>query len=215
MVADDIAAVMRADMTLVAVDGVDGAGKTHFADELESRLQERGTRVERASVDGFHNPSEVRYRRGRDSPEGFFRDSYDYEALCELLLEPLRRGDPRFVRAVYDVHDEVPIDSEPESTPHGGVLIVDGIFLHRPELRNYWDYSIFLDVDFSVSIPRGAQRGYSDPDPSAVSNHRYIEGQNLYPRECSPREHATVVIDNNELTEAGITRRNSADGASE
>ena len=35
-------------------------------------------------------------------------------------------------------------------------LIVDGIFLHRPELSTYWDLSIFLKVDFRVSVPRGA-----------------------------------------------------------
>lgn len=214
-VADDIVTLMRAGITLVAVDGVDGAGKTHFADELEGELQEFGTPVVRASVDGFHNPPEVRYRRGRDSPEGFFRDSYHYDALREVLLEPLRRGDPHFVRAVYDVHEEAPVDHEPEDTPHGGVLVVDGIFLHRHELRSFWDYSVFLDVDFTVSIPRGAQRGYGAPDPSAGSNRRYVEGQRLYLRECSPQEHATVVIDNNELAEAAITRRNSIGIASE
>ena len=41
-----------------------------------------------ASVDGFHNPREIRYRLGRASPEGFFRNSYDHEKLISLLLAP-------------------------------------------------------------------------------------------------------------------------------
>lgn len=57
----------------VAIDGVDGAGKTHFADELADVPTGRGTPVVRASVDGFHHPPEVRHRRGRGSPEGYFR----------------------------------------------------------------------------------------------------------------------------------------------
>ncbi|KAF0805900.1 phosphoribulokinase [Alcanivorax xiamenensis] len=65
----------------VAVDGADGAGKSTFADELWRMLRADEIRVIRASVDGFHNPEVVRYRRGRYSPEGFYYDSYDYEAL--------------------------------------------------------------------------------------------------------------------------------------
>lgn len=56
----------------VAIDGVDGSGKTTFADELGSFIAAEGRSVIRASVDGFHNPKAVRYRLGRHSPEGFF-----------------------------------------------------------------------------------------------------------------------------------------------
>jgi uridine kinase len=54
----------------VGIDGVDGAGKTTFADELREALTPSGRPVIRATVDGFHNPKTVRYRRGRSSPEG-------------------------------------------------------------------------------------------------------------------------------------------------
>ena len=74
----------------VAVDGVDGAGTTFLADELAEELAGRGATVIRASVDDFHHPREVRYRLGRTSPAGFFRDSYDYGKLVLLLLEPTR-----------------------------------------------------------------------------------------------------------------------------
>jgi uridine kinase len=30
------------------------------------------------------------------------------------------------------------------------ILLFDGIFLHRPELRPYWDFSIFLAVNFNI-----------------------------------------------------------------
>lgn len=71
----------------VAIDVVDGAGKTHFADELADVLAGRRSPVIRGSVDGFHHPPEVRHRRGRGSPEGYFRDSYDYPWMIELLSE--------------------------------------------------------------------------------------------------------------------------------
>jgi uridine kinase len=82
------------------------------------------------------------------------------------------------------------------------------MFLHRPELREYWDFSIFVDVDFEISIPRGAARGvgYGSPNPDALSNRRYIEGQKLYFMECRPHEYASIVVDNNDLSSPKITR---------
>jgi uridine kinase len=62
-----------------------------------------------------------------------------------------------------------------------------------------------LEVDFNVSIPRGAGRGYGDPDPAAASNRRYVEGQRLYLATCRPQERATWVIDNNVLADAYLT----------
>ncbi|MGH3875679.1 MAG: uridine kinase [Actinophytocola sp.] len=184
----------------VAIDGVDGAGKTRFADELAGALTDRGAPVVRASVDGFHRPRSDRHRRGRTSPEGFFRDSFDYPRLVELLIEPLGPGGSgRFVRAVHDVRAESPLELAQESAEPGAILVLDGIFTHRPELARFWDYSVWLEVPFAVSIPRVAARDYADPDPLAESNRRYVEGQRLYLAECDPRSRATVVVDNADL----------------
>ncbi|TVP65351.1 MAG: uridine kinase [Nitriliruptor sp.] len=189
----------------VAVDGVDGAGKTVFADELAVAMRQRGKAVLRASVDGFHHPPELRYRRGRSSPDGFFLDSYDYPALRRLLLDPLGdEGDRRIVRRVYDVHAEEPVEEVVESAADTDVLVFDGIFLHRPELRDVWDLSVFLEADFEFSIPRGARRGYGDPDVAAASNRRYIEGQRRYLDSCQPHLHATWVVNNDVLADAHI-----------
>jgi uridine kinase len=197
------------DRRLVAVDGVDGAGKTVFADELAAALAGRGASVIRASVDSFHNPREVRYRLGRDSPEGFFRDSYDYERLSSLLLIPLGRGGAgRFRRAIYDVDAEQTVVVPEEEAEPGTVVVLDGIFLHRPVLRRHWDYSVFLRVGFDVSIPRCARRGAGiSPDPDAPSNRRYVEGQRLYFRECDPMAHASIVVDNENLAAPFVVAR--------
>lgn len=187
---------------IVAVDGVDGSGKTMFADELVSFLQLSSRKVIRASVDGFHNPRVVRYRNGK-TPESFYRDSYDYEKLKEELLDPFKKGgDSKCRLAVFDHLKDSPILNEKIEFDSQSILVFDGIFLHRPELRAYWDFSIFLDVDFGVSIPRIAQRdkGFGSPDPAAESNRRYVEGQKIYLAECEPKKLAHLVIDNNDLS---------------
>ena len=185
----------------IAIDGVDGAGKTTFADELGTLVAARGRPVIRASVDGFHNPRAVRYRRGRHSPEGFFEDSYNYAALKQYLLDPLSPGGSRmYRRAIFDhVTDGIVLADDLEA-PLSSVLLIDGIFLHRPELRTYWDASVFLRTDFAVSVARCASRDGSSPDPAAPSNRRYVEGQRLYLQSCQPETKATFVIDYNDLS---------------
>jgi uridine kinase len=192
----------------VAIDGVDGAGKTHFAGELAEVLKALGRSVIRASVDGFHNPRAIRYRRGRNSPEGFFHDSYDYEQLRAVLLDPLSPGGSGQYRgAVFDHRSDSPVHAPTQTAARGDILLFDGIFLHRPELRAYWDYSIFLDVTFAVSIPRGAQRDDNSPDPDAASNQRYVRGQELYLRSSEPTRFATVTINNDDLLSPYIVER--------
>jgi uridine kinase len=68
---------------------------------------------------------------------------------------------------------------------------------------------VFVDVPFTVSVPRGNARfgeGH-DPDPEAESNHRYVGGQRLYLAEADPRGRATWVLDNTDL-DAPVLHRN-------
>lgn len=206
---------IAAGVTRVAIDGVDGAGKTYFADELAGVLGASGRSVIRASVDGFHNPRSIRYRRGRDSPEGFFEDSYDYAQLKAVLLDPLSPGGSGHYRAaVFDHRSDSPVSGPTRVASPGDILVLDGIFLHRPELRAYWDYSIFLEVAFAVSIPRGSQRGEGSPDPEAASNQRYVRGQELYLRSCEPARFATVTINNDDLLAPYIVMPSAPDATS-
>ena len=125
------------------------------------------------------------------------------------MLVPLGRGgDGHFRRAIYDIDTERPVDAPAERAVPAAVLVLDGIFLHRPELRHHWDYSVFLRVGFDVSIPRGSRRpGGGSPDPDAPSNRRYVEGQRIYLRECDPTAHASIVIDNEDVLAPFVVAR--------
>jgi uridine kinase len=200
LLADTIQRLAVAGVTRVAIDGVDGAGKSVFGDELAQLLAAAGRRVIHASVDSFHNPRALRYRQGRHSPHGFFRDSYNYGQLRAALLDPLSPGgDGRYRTGVFDHRTDAPVNVPEAQANVGDILVFDGIFLHRPELRPYWEFSIFLEVDVAVSVRRCAQRDGGSPDPLSPENRRYVAGQQLYLRECEPQRHASVVINNNDL----------------
>lgn len=194
-----ILAVERPHPVRVGIDGVDAAGKTTLADELAPLVASAGRQVVRASVDRFHNPAAKRYRRGRESPEGYYFDSFDHEALLACLLRPLGPGgDRRFRRATFDYRTDAPVDDPLEVADREAVLLFDGIFLHRPELRPHWDFSLFLQVDFSVTVPRAERRDGATP-PHEVRRlyaTRYVPAQRLYLDAERPAAAASLVIDN-------------------
>lgn len=180
----------------VAIDGVDGVGKTTLADELARAIGDTGRPVIRASIDGFHNPRSLRYRLGRNSPEGYFNDSFNYAELTAVLLAPLGPGGARrYRRAIFDYRTDSVAETPVETAPQDAVLVFDGVFLLRPELRTFWDMSIFLDAPFEMTVQRMAGRDGGSPETGAPENRRYIEGQKRYLRICEPKRKATIVID--------------------
>jgi uridine kinase len=181
------------DRAIVAIDGVDGAGKTTFADRLKPLIEQLERQVILAGVDGFHNSRAVRYRRGKADPLGYFLDSYNYDELTECLLEPFKKGEKLFETKRFDYRTDRPI-SKRETASASAILIIDGIFLHRDELWKFWDYSIFLSVPFGLTFQRMSLRDGMDPNPEAKSNHRYYKGQLIYLDTCKPHERASLVI---------------------
>ncbi|CAA9290843.1 MAG: Uridine kinase [uncultured Chloroflexi bacterium] len=199
--ADLITRIERPHPIRVAIDGVDGAGKTMLADELVRHFEHRGRHVIRASIDGFHRPRAERYRRGSDSPEGFYHGSFDHAALRADLLEPCGPGGLRRYRhAVFDWRADAPVDAPPDEAPADAVLLFDGIFCQRPELIDHWDLRIFLDVPFEETWRRMAVRDLTPTSSLEEMERRfrtrYAPGQQLYLATAQPRERAHIVIDN-------------------
>jgi len=184
---------------LVTVDGIDAAGKTVLAGELADKLRGSGAQVIEASIDDFHNPRAIRYKRGAESPEGYYRDSFNLAALKTLLLDPLKTGDLRYKAKAFDYTIDKGIVSPLMDAELGSILVFDGVFTHQSELRDYWDYSIYLHIDEEESIKRGLIRNPRDENEARRRYEvRYIAGQRLYQAEAEPRKHANIVIDNND-----------------
>lgn len=186
----------------VAVDGPDAAGKSTLVAELGQRLSVTRNTIQ-ASVDGFHQPRAVRRRRGELSPEGYYHDSFDHVALRDSLLDPLGPGGNRHYRtASYDHRADTATERQFQVAPDDAVLLVDGVFLLRPELREHWDLSIYLEVAPAESIRRALVRDVElFGAVEAVRERylaRYLPGQQLYRDEAAPTRRADVVVDNND-----------------
>ena len=187
----------------VAIDGVDAAGKSILANELAESLRHVGRNVIRASIDGFHKPKKERYKRGTDSAEGYYYDSFDYNTLKKALLIPLGPGgNLQYNPAVFDYRTDSPIQESMQLAQQDSILLFDGVFLLRPELIEHWDYRIFVKVSFETVLQRVLLRDqHLFGSTEEVRNRylkRYIPGQKLYLKESKPETNADIVIDNND-----------------
>ena len=181
---------------------MDAAGKTTLADALAEQLMPYGRQIIRASIDGFHNPRVV--RRLDESPAGFFQCSFNYAALREELLAPLGpQGSRLFRRAVFNFRTDQPVFCSPERAEADAILLFDGIFLLRSELREYWDFAIFVEADFAVTVSRAETRDRDLlGDPATVRRRyesRYVPGQLMYLERERPRQFADVIVVNNDF----------------
>lgn len=169
---------------LVAVDGADGSGTQEFADDLAQGFRFFRHAAFRASIHDFYHTWSARAGHGRDTGASYYLDTIDYSLFRRVLVDPYRMdGSVGFVTAAFDRASNTAIEPTWESGPPDAVLIVDGVFLNRPELRGLWHYSLLLQLPDEVT---------------RSGDTRVREAQTLYERESSPAVAATVVIDNSD-----------------
>lgn len=188
----------------IAIDGRTASGKTTLADELAIAIRRHGREVIRTSIDGFHRPKAERYARGRFSAEGYYHDARDLCAIMTLLLAPLGPGgDRRYRTASFDLENDCPIAQDPLSACADAILIVDGTFLQRPELRDGWDLTIFVETSEQTAEARGVNRDTDRLGGRAAARQLYADRYKpafvLYEQLCNPSEMADVSLNNDDL----------------
>jgi uridine kinase len=194
------------DRVMIAVDGPDAAGKTTFADALRCAAREP---VIRASFDDFQHSRAARGRRGALSPEGYYRDAFDHASLRSQLLIPFQDGTPHVCVAQFDYRrDQVALRWA--EVPPRAALVVDGVFLQRPELAGMWSLVVYLTVSPETSLLRGIARDSGALGTTARVTerylHRYLAGQAIYRAEADPDANADIVVDNEDPASPQVLR---------
>ncbi|WP_187977252.1 hypothetical protein [Mycetocola sp. JXN-3] len=147
---------------LVAVDGADPDATRAFADALGAGLRGRGRAAVRVSIDRLVEDTQVADPVDATSGAALYRRRVDYERVRSEILAGFRQ------------RGQLPGDTN--VAPEDAVLVVDGAFLLRPELRGSWNVRLWLEGDQTLSEPE-------------------FEARRLYVRDQSPRESATLMYD--------------------
>jgi uridine kinase len=196
----------------VVVDGLTGAGKTTFADELAAAVRARGRSTLRASLDDFKHPWRHARAHGYDrvTGEGYYRNAHDFVSAQTLLLQPSGpMGTGKVVLCAHDPLTGADNRSVVVDAPNDAVLVVDGVFGMRPEYDAYWDVRVWLHAEPDVALARGIERdveleGYDEA--LRLHTSRYAVGEQLYVDEVRPTEKAGVIIDNTDFKRPAIER---------
>ncbi|MCU1477926.1 MAG: uridine kinase [Subtercola sp.] len=160
---------------LVGVDAV--AGGRAFADDLAVALREAGHAVFRASLDDFQRPRAARMQRGANSAEAYYLDWFDYSVFLRVLVQPFRMGGSTgFITATFDAARDMPRSTHWVTGPQDAILLVDGPFLQRPELRGNANFIAYLET------------------PESGLDAQVEEAAALYDKAVGPRMLADAII---------------------
>lgn len=197
---------------ILAVNGMDGSGKTVLCNHLEKQFSQQGYDVCRLSVDNFHNPKSVRYQR-ENQAEAYYFDSINFECFKKKALIPIS-GASDFPAKVQIKSHDLETDQEDivfQDICKNTVILAEGVFLFKADLLPFYDLKIFLDVGFDTIIERVKVRDLKilGTEDAIVKKYleKYIPGQQLYFDEVKPLETAEIVIDNNDYTSPLIIKK--------
>lgn len=178
---EEIVSLYGSGRNIIAIDGLTGTGTREFADSLAATMRVSGRKVFRASIANFRKPPANRENSGPDSAAAFYADAFDYSVFRRILIDPFRAsGSTSFVLAAFDEARGTAIQPKWMSAGKDALLIIDGLFLNRPELAGLYNYSIWLDA----------------PTAEGTEATLIADAEALYVKEAGPRTKAVAIIDN-------------------
>lgn len=187
----------------IAVNGIEGTGKTVFAEGLTSFLQGKGFKAVHVPIDGFHFHRSHRYKQGKNSAKGYYEDSYNERAFLDEVLLASQSEKPHYVPAIHDVTTDTYLDTAPIYITRDAVIVTDGSYLFKMLYRKHWDIKIYLKTDFETAMRRGIARDSAMLGGDAIAlrkyQQRYHKASQIYITENKPEELADIVIDNTDF----------------
>lgn len=181
---------------IVGIDGLGGAGKSTVSEELYKLFREGNYSIEILHIDDFIHPKAVRYNDSYAEWECYYNLQWRYDYLINRVIMPIKRGDFNAPIELYDKDNDTYYLKE-TAVPSGSIVIIEGIFLQREELRDVFDFMIYIDIPEAIRLERVLERdGYiGDKEQiKAKYNNRYFPAERHYVETCSPSDRADYVV---------------------
>lgn len=186
---------------IVGIDGGTGAGKTTLVQNISSSLQSAGRNVVVLHVDDFIHPRSIRYNDLYEEWYCYYNLQWRYDYLVETVLESAKnnQGINKQIELYDKETDEYALKNI--SIAPGSILIIEGVFLQRDELRDYFDLMFFIDVDKRIRLNRVLNRDAYIGDKEQIRKKyetRYFLAEDYYTQEHRPKENADIILCNEE-----------------
>ena len=165
---------------LVAIDGGAASGKSTLAEALARQLD-----AALFHMDDFFLPPELRTAERLGSPGG----NVHRERFLDEVLRPLRAGETVTFRP-FDCG--VMAFGAAVTVPRRPVTLIEGAYSHHPELREFYDLRVFLDVSPALQRARVEAR---NGDMATQFFETWIPMETRYFEHFGIREKADVVVE--------------------
>ncbi|MEV8099463.1 hypothetical protein [Kitasatospora sp. NPDC085879] len=200
---------------VVGITGMDTSGKSRLADELADALAHRATPHQVVHIDDFHHPRAHRYRPDLPEPEQYYAHSIDFERAARDVLRPIRdEGRLDTELTLLDLPTDTPTLRRRYTVGPRTTVIVEGVFLLRPEVRDLIDLFVHLDVREDVVLERARIRDVPGQGEDVMRKYgtKYLPAQRAYLAAHPPARHAHVLVDNSDWTNPVVLRWPDAHG---
>ncbi|KAB2336021.1 uridine kinase [Cytobacillus depressus] len=182
---------------VLGIDGLGGAGKTTFTQTLAESLRDEGANVIILHMDDFIHPRKTRYDDTKLEWECYYYLQWRYDYLITEILSPIQLGMP--INKLIELYDKN-IDEYSKhflKVDHHSVLLLEGIFLQREEIRPFLDYVVFIDVPKKERLSRVLKRDIYIGDQRMIRAKyykRYFPAEDKYLEEYAPAKNADLTI---------------------
>ena len=165
---------------VIGINGIDCSGKTTFAKLVSKYCTHYKIENVCLDIDNFNNPAIE-----SETYKAFVSDSWDEEDLNKYYELIINFSDA--TRAVS------------ESKKKYSVVILDGIFIYKPQLVDIFDLKIYLDIDISLGRKRFAKRRSikREKRPFDIYDEIWMLSHLRYESEVHPKRISDLVIDYN------------------
>lgn len=182
---------------IVGIDGLGGAGKSTVSEDIKDTLEQDGIPVLLLHIDDFIHPRAVRYNGNYEEWECYYNLQWRYDYLIENVLSPIKENEDFSTSIELYDKDNDTYTSQEITVSDGSVVIIEGIFLQRPELDGVFNYMIYIDVPEEERLMRVLKRdGYIGDEKQIEEkyNNRYFPAERYYASRYQPSEKADTVI---------------------
>ena len=137
----------------VGIDGCGGVGKTTLAENIQKKFKD----VSVVHMDNFDLPFADRVKgQPHEKPVGA---DTDWARLEREVILPLKNNQSvKFQKYSWDKDRML----DWESIKPAGIIIVEGVYSLRIELRDHFDLKIWIDCPLDVRLKRGLERDGED-----------------------------------------------------
>jgi uridine kinase len=180
--------------TVIGISGIDCAGKTSLAAWLADELRAAGQGVVVIGGDHFNRPRSERSTFPAEDPDYGF----DYGQLIREVLIPARRGERVDARLRVKDWERDAWDRRDFLVEPGAIVLVEGVFLFRPDIVPLLDLKVWLELGFDEALERALVRDAAAMGgPDGVRERyatRYFPGQRIHLERDRPRAAADLVL---------------------